>query len=147
MTHSDTDLMRLIFKAGALAKRGAASNSVSDSSSEKHCCSGRWHGRILAILSGSDYITQKSLADKLEIRPQSLSEALTALEDGRFIERRTNPDDKRETLVSITPLGKERSKIIDEHRKKHAEEYLSSLSEEEKENLYTILEKLTLANG
>ena len=92
-------------------------------------------------------MTQKALADRLEIRPQSLSEALTSLEEGGFIERKTNPDDKRETLVSITPIGRERSGIIEEHRKKHAQEYLSSLSEEEKELLYTILKKLTASNS
>ena len=147
MTHSDADLMRLIFRASALAKRGALPMGGTDDPSSKHCCSGRWHGRILSILSESDLMTQKALADRLEIRPQSLSEALTSLEEGGFIERKTNPDDKRETLVSITPIGRERSGIIEEHRKKHAQEYLSSLSEEEKELLYTILKKLTASNS
>lgn len=144
MNFSDTDIMMLIYRAGALAKR---SPSVPDGG----CCSNdgkrpRGRGRILSILKDSDGITQREIAERLDIRPQSLSEALALLEDDGLARKEANPSDKREMLVYITEEGLITEQRLRESREKRAAEYLSILSSEEKATLFSILSKLTALN-
>lgn len=152
MVHSDIELMKLIFRAGALARRDDCRPSCDEqkckddqSDENNHHKRGFW--RILDILEENDGQTQCEIAKRLCIRPQSLSEALTLLETRGYIERRPNENDKREMLVFITENGITAHKSARENREKHAKAYLASLSDEEKENLVMILSKLISANS
>ena len=113
----------------------------------RHRChggSGR-HGqnRILAVLMLADGTSQKDLAYLLGIRPQSLTQALEALEEGGLIERRTDEADKRLRQVFLTDAGRQRATKVAEDRKNYADEALSVLTEEEREQLGNILAKLS----
>ena len=109
-----------------------------------HGGSGR-HGqnRVLAVLMMQDGTSQKDLAYLLGIRPQSLSEALDKLEASQLVERRHNEDDKRVVNVYLTEAGRERALKVAEDRKKNAADVFSVLTEEEKDQLATILGKLS----
>ncbi len=102
------------------------------------------HGqnRILAVLMMQDGTSQKDLAYLLGIRPQSLTQALESLEEGGFIERRADEGDKRAKRVYLTDEGRERAAKVAEERKERAEGMFSMLTEEEKEQLSTILGKI-----
>ncbi len=111
-----------------------------------HTChggSGR-HGqnRILAILAMGDGTSQKDLAYLLGIRPQSLSEALDKLEESKLIERRHGSDDKRIVNVHLTEAGLQRARRVAEDRKKAAASIFSVLSEDEKVQFSTSMEKI-----
>lgn len=108
-----------------------------------HGGSGR-HGqnRILAVLTMQDGTSQKDLAYILGIRPQSLSEALTKLEEHGFVERKKSAEDGRIVNVFLTDKGRDRAEKVAEDRKNNAEDILSVLTEEEKEQLDAILGKL-----
>ena len=109
-----------------------------------HGGSGR-HGqnRVLAVLMMQDGTSQKDLAYLLGIRPQSLSEALAKLEESGMVERRHNEDDKRVVNVYLTEAGRGRALKVAEDRKKSAADVFSVLSDEEKDQLSTILGKLS----
>lgn len=102
------------------------------------------HGqnRVLALLMIQDGASQKDLAYLLGIRPQSLSEVLDHLEKSGLIERQRSEQDKRVIHVSLTEAGRERSTKVAEDRKKSATDMLSVLSEEEKDQLATIMDKI-----
>ena len=108
-----------------------------------HGGSGR-HGqnRILAVLVMQDGTSQKDLAYLLGIRPQSLTQALETLEEGGFIERRQDEDDKRVNRVYLTDAGRGRAAKVAEDRRAYAEDAFSMLSEDEKEQFASILAKI-----
>ena len=105
------------------------------------------HGqsRILAMLVMQDGTNQKDLAYLLGIRPQSLTQALEALEEGGFIERRADDEDKRTKRVFLTDAGRERAAQVAQERKERAQDMFSMLTEEEKEQLAAILGKIASA--
>ena len=130
-------LMRLVFRVAALSRRNAQGER-----NEGH----RGHGHILSVLVSekeNGAVSQQLLADRVGIRPQSLSEALGALEKQGFISRSVSPVDKRKTLVSITDEGIEQSRRLTEERIARADSVFGVLSEEEKTSLFEILTKLT----
>ncbi len=101
--------------------------------------------RVLTLLSESEGISQRKLAVILDIRPQSLSELLGKLERDGLVERRKNEEDRREILVSLTALGRERAESSERAREDAAERFLSPLSREERETLSAMLQKLIFA--
>ncbi len=56
--------------------------------------------------------------------------------------RTANPDDKRSTLIVLTEKGKARAWEVQDDRRKAAEEFCSKLTEEEKDTLIALLDKL-----
>jgi DNA-binding MarR family transcriptional regulator len=87
-------------------------------------------------------MSQSRLADRLEIRPQSLSEMLAKIEGEGLIFRHPSEEDKRQTIVELTDAGKTRVAQFRVMHRQHAEEFLNPLSEEEKLALAGILKKL-----
>jgi len=99
-------------------------------------------GRMLGLLADEGEMNQAHLAARLEIRPQSLSEFLVKAEEDGLIVRRQSDEDKRQTIVSLTEEGKRRVETFRDAHKRHAEDFLSALSDQEKEELAVILSKL-----
>ena len=102
----------------------------------------RGMGHILDSLSLEEGKRQKSLAEELGIRPQSLSEALQSLEERGEIRRETDPADRRVTLVYLTEKGKEKREKMAELRSAHAESFFGVLTLEEQNTLLALLEKI-----
>ncbi len=103
----------------------------------------RGSGHILESLSLDKGKSQRALALELGIRPQSLSEALGHLEERGEIRRQADPADGRVTLVFLTREGAEKRKKHQQIRTEHATQFFSVLSQEEKEQLLYLLEKIT----
>ena len=103
----------------------------------------RGQGRIISLLRARDGISQKELAELLNIRPPSLSEVLDKLEANGLIERRQHEDDKRVSNVFITEKGSETAVRVEEARQSMADELLAGLSPQEQESLSELLGKLT----
>lgn len=99
-------------------------------------------GRMMAVLNDNGAMSQTQLAAHLEIRPQSLSELLTKAENEGLVTRRHSEEDKRQTIVTLTDEGKARVAGFREAHRRRAEEFLKPLTEEEKESLSVILNKL-----
>lgn len=133
-------LMRLVFRVAALSRR----NSQGEMPNEH-----RGHGQILSALTSereNGGISQQLLADRVGIRPQSLSEALVSLEKQGYIVRSVSPIDKRKTLVSITDAGVEQSRHLAEERAVRADRVFGILNDDEREKLFELLSKL-IDNG
>jgi DNA-binding MarR family transcriptional regulator len=105
-------------------------------------------GRILSkLVHQGDGISQAALAEKMNIRPQSMSEALTRLEEHGLIRRLPNPQDKRGTLVYLTDEGRFREAELAERRRQTADSLLCVLNESEKDTLATLLGKILAQDG
>ena len=84
---------------------------------------------------------QNELAEKLGIRPQSLTVAMTRMEERGDLIRKRSPLDRRQILVSITAQGEENNRILQANRLETARSIFSGLTDEEKETLYSLLDK------
>lgn len=103
------------------------------------------YGRILDVLSGYDGLSQREIADKLSIRPQSASEAIASMESQGLVEKRTNEQDKRSSLVYITQAGRDRQIALRSERVENARRIFEPLTDAEKDTLFALLHKVAAA--
>ena len=94
------------------------------------------------MVSMKEGINQKDLAFLLGIRPQTLGEMLQKLEAHGMVERKKSEADGRVIEVTLTDKGRERAGEIAERRAVAAADMFAVLTEEEKEQLGAILDKL-----
>ena len=97
---------------------------------------------MLGLLLDHCEMSQTQIASHLGIRPQSLSEMLAKAESDGVIVRRQSTEDKRQTLVSLTDLGRSRVETYRENHRRQAAEFLTPLTDDEKNALAEILRKL-----
>lgn len=102
-------------------------------------------GHILDLLSEQDGLSQQQIAQHLDIRPQSASEAIAGLEAQGLVRRQVNEQDRRSTFVFITPKGIERQTELLNERIRNAKRIMEPLTDAEKETLLAILVKVTAA--
>lgn len=98
--------------------------------------------RILIILLESGVITQRELTEKIGIQPGSASEVIGKLESAGLIKREPSRSDRRTADIQLTESGRIRAEEAARQRKLRHEEMFSCLSEEEKDTLLAITEKL-----
>ena len=98
--------------------------------------------RILIILNETGEITQRKLTEKIGIQPGSASEVIGKLENAGLIKRSPSETDRRTTNVQLTETGRLQAEEAVEQRKTRHQEMFSCLSEEEKNTLLELLEKL-----
>ena len=102
-----------------------------------------YHYAILAALDRGAHETQGAIADALGYDKGQLVGLLDELEDAGLIERRRDPADRRRHVVQMTAAGK---KQLDRLRRLTAQvedDFLSSLSEGEREQLHGLLLRLS----
>lgn len=94
-------------------------------------------GRVLAVLSMQSPIAQNELAYVIGVRPQSLGEVLSKLEDAGLVRREVDPNDARARLVHITDAGLEKAKELAEQPHIDA---TSGLTDEQRDQLCALLD-------
>jgi len=111
---------------------------------EKRNGLGPCSGCILHELSRTNELTQVELADRIHMRPSSISVALQKMEQDGLIEKKTKNDDQRCSIVCITKKG---IKLNDEMRNNvysMNEYYTKKLTEEELNTMTELIKKLSL---
>ncbi len=98
--------------------------------------------RILSILNEDGPMTQRELTARLNVQPGSASEVISKLEDAGLILREPNHDDRRTADISLNDDGRREAAEAVEQKKRRREEMFACLTDEEKETLLSILEKL-----
>lgn len=129
------DLMEQFYKVNRLMHHGNKKEG-------KECggsCKGQ--GRVLSLLKKNPHMTQKELSELLEIRSQSLGELLVRLERNGCIIRTISNSDRRVMNITLTAEGVQAAQQAEENRKRSARLF-ECLSEEEKESLHHILDRL-----
>ena len=100
--------------------------------------------RVLIILLESGKITQRALTEWLRIQPGSASEVIAKLENAGLLMRTINEEDHRTVDISLTEEGIRRAEEAKLKREQRHEQMFSCLSEDEKAQLLSLLEKITL---
>ena len=99
--------------------------------------------RILIVLEeiGSS-VTQRELTERLGIQPGSASEVIAKLESAGYIKRTPSETDRRTADIGLTETGKKYASEAREQRIRRHEEMFSCLSDGEKNELLSLLEKV-----
>ena len=98
---------------------------------------------LLAIIGEfPDGVNQKQLAERAHINASSTSEVVAKLEDDGYLVRQIDPNDKRATILKLTEMGAVRAQEIRNEREGFLDQLFSKLTEEEKQTLSDLLDKL-----
>ena len=97
---------------------------------------------LLHILKKNPSINQKDFAEKVHVRPQSLGEMLTKMEESGLIVRKKDPADGRAILVDLTPAGEEAEQAHHEKVMKDIEARYSALTDEELAEYLRLTQKI-----
>ena len=98
--------------------------------------------RILILLRETKGMTQKELTARLGVQPGSASEVLNKLEQAGLIFRTPSEADHRTTDIRLTPDGEALAKEASAKRAERHEQMFAVLSEEEKDTLIVLLERV-----
>lgn len=98
--------------------------------------------RILIILLETGNITQKELTERIGIQPGSASETIGKLENAGLIVRTESKDDRRTTNIELTDIGRLQAIEAAKEREERHQTMFSCLTEEEKEEMLMLLEKV-----
>lgn len=97
---------------------------------------------VLAALRNGVPMTQKELATLANIEQPTMAQLLDRMERDGLIVRTSNPDDKRSSLVSLTPIALERLPAAREVLLEGNKLALQDFSEDEGELLCQLLRRL-----
>lgn len=98
-------------------------------------------GKILLALADEDHLSQRELATRLGMSPQSTSEFVYKLVNRNFVTLTKSPKDRRINLVNLTPTGRQEI----ESAAQEIPPFLRALSDNELDQLASLLNKITLA--
>ena len=101
--------------------------------------------RILMIVQREGTITQRALTERLRIQYGSASEVLGKLESAGLICRTPNEADRRTTDITLTHAGESAAEEARKERKARQAQMFDCLSDEEKDALTALLEKVNAA--
>ena len=87
--------------------------------------------RILKILKEGEPKTQHDLAERLCISGGAVSRHITSLQDKGHVAATVNPNNRRETYISLTPAGARSLKAAEQTVLAHFVSLLEDLSDEE----------------
>ena len=102
------------------------------------------HGafKIMQILDDNPSMRTSDLAEALDIRPSSLTEKLTRMEQHDLISREKDSSDSRIILVSLTEKGKNLLVVRKKNHEETTEKLQNVLTESEQVEFARISEKL-----
>lgn len=98
--------------------------------------------RVLIILYENGSMTQRELTERMGVQPGSASEVIGKLEKAGLIERSSSQADRRTVDIQLTETGRKEAEEAALQRKKRHQDMFSNLSDEEKNTLLTLTEKL-----
>jgi DNA-binding MarR family transcriptional regulator len=105
-----------------------------------------WHD-VLATLrrSGPDYrLRPTDLTNATMLTSSGMTKRLDKLEAAGLVAREPDPDDRRGTLITLTPHGRELIDTLTEAHLANERRILAALSEDEQRELANLLRKLQL---
>jgi DNA-binding MarR family transcriptional regulator len=101
-----------------------------------------YHYAILAALDAGAHETQGAIADALGYDRGQLVGLLDELEEAGLVQRRRDQADRRRHVVQMTPDGKKELGRLRRLSAQLEDEFMSSLSESDREHLHGLLLRL-----
>lgn len=134
----DKDLIDIILRLSRALKRQRRSQEAPSSVS-------RGQYRIMRILQEEEGMRMGDLAERLDIRPASLSPQLKKMEEAGLIKRQKDPRDLRVVSLSLDEKGEEALALAKDRREKRRQEVNAWLTPEEYQEFARLSAKLMTA--
>ncbi|MEJ7628805.1 MAG: MarR family transcriptional regulator [Nocardioidaceae bacterium] len=99
--------------------------------------------RAISLVATHRAIRPSELAEQLRITPRSVTEVIDGLEGRGLVRRAADPDDRRATLITLTPGGADVVAAVRAARAAEAEVIFGALSAADRAQLRRILTLLT----
>lgn len=103
--------------------------------------------RVMAVLGRFGADTAKGLCERTAMDKVTVSRATTSLLSKQYLDRTSDPDDRRRTIFNLTPAGRGIHDQIVPLARTHEAELLAGLSSAERSQLDRILGKLMIRSG
>ena len=97
---------------------------------------------ILMYLARNGASTQCSIAQAMEVSAATIAVSLKKLEKGKYIEKKSSPEDCRANFISLTEKGEEVVDLSQRLFEQTDEKMFQELTEEEKEQFHGYLERI-----
>lgn len=94
---------------------------------------------LLVLSSREEGMRPSALADELRIAPRSATDVVDGLEARGWVVRAADPTDRRATVLSLTPDGRELVERIEGVRRLASERVLDVLTDAQRRTLHEIL--------
>lgn len=101
--------------------------------------------KCLMLFNGERYLTVKGIAQRLEVAKSRVTKIIDGLIGKRLVRRIEDPDDGRIKLISLTPMGEEKSKEIEAFQREIHEKILLNLEVDERKTVLSNLDLLRSA--
>ena len=98
--------------------------------------------RVLVHLTDSEGISQVQLSDSTEIEPMTLVRILDRMESDGWIERRSDPEDRRARRLYLKPSSKPLLEAIERLSDATRDEALAGFSQQEAASFFASLERV-----
>lgn len=105
----------------------------------------RGRGRLFTLLKDNQQngIAQRDLAEKLDVKPSSMSELIQKLEHRGFITKTQDENDKRSFKIFLTQQGSDKIEESKLEKTRFIDTIFKDFSENDIDSLSQLLEKLT----
>lgn len=97
---------------------------------------------LLHLVAKNDGSNQRDLAEQMDVRPSSMTEMLTKLEQAGLITRKQDEQDQRVMRIYLTDAGKQAAEQSALAGDDFVDAFFNGLTEEEKAQMLALLEKL-----
>ena len=87
-------------------------------------------------------ITMSSLSLRIGVDNSTLTRLINVLENKELVQKTSNPDDKRSTIIVLTKLGEKNVKMIETNINRFSEHVVSSYSSSDRNVMKETLNKL-----
>jgi DNA-binding MarR family transcriptional regulator len=105
------------------------------------------HAGILGAINRSEGLSQQALCERLRVMPSRLVTLVDDLEQRGLVERRDKPEDRRTYALYLTEKGRNALKAIGLAAREHQEALCAALTEEEREGLARVLQRIADQQG
>jgi len=99
--------------------------------------------KVIMALKYFNGISQKELAGKIYVDGSTLVPVIDKMETGGLVERKPDPNDRRNNLIFLTKKSESTVDSIIEILLKLRKEFFKGISEKEQNKIRTILRKIT----
>jgi DNA-binding MarR family transcriptional regulator len=96
----------------------------------------------LIILFHNNNLTQNMLAAALSTDQSTMVGISTKLEERGWVERRRMADDRRYQILNLTAEGRKMAASVKRMLRKHNENMLRNLDDDERKNLFSLISKM-----
>jgi DNA-binding MarR family transcriptional regulator len=105
------------------------------------------HVGILRAIAAAPGRSQQALSGQLQLLPSRVVAFVDDLEDRGYVERRPNPDDRRQYALYLTAAGKEVMEKISRLGRQHERDLTSALDPSQRAQLEELLATIADAQG